>query len=365
MTSYYCGLICIYKTRGIFQAAYSLYSVYSSSDLSIYGRSVTKSMASNNSSDNSYLVSSYLAVNAVSLILFVLPGLILNGLVAVALAGEITKKQQGRAQWIILLNISLAGLVTTLSLGALSVSRLFLVNNVQEGAAWLCRIGFSAVHISISIRTASLALLSVVVYIIIKHGLSKVKLAPLIVSVAILWLVVVLTGLGYWTPAYHFEPFRDGILACDATFTSSAYAHISLSILIVDIPGRLISVCTIIAAVVHIKRRTVTDYNPIKRSFLRFSIILLCINILILITNVVGTVGFIFAVGAHNSVLIWLTLAVYVAIFLPAIVVPVLMMILFKPIWFAVKGVLACKMFRAWARGGAICCAGKSSIPFP
>ena len=78
MTSYYCGLICIYKTRGIFQAAYSLYSVYSSSDLSIYGRSVTKSMASNNSSDNSYLVSSYLAVNAVSLILFVLPGLILN-----------------------------------------------------------------------------------------------------------------------------------------------------------------------------------------------------------------------------------------------------------------------------------------------
>ena len=363
MTSYYCGLICI-KHERIFQAAYSLCSVHSSWDLSLYGRSVTRSMASNNSSDNSYLVSSYLAVNAVSLILFVLPGLVLNGLVAVALAGEITKKQ-GRAQWIILLNISLAGLVTTLSLGALSVSRLLLVNNVQEGAVWLCRIGFSAVHISISIRTASLALLSVVVYIIIKHGLSKVKLTPLIVSVAILWVVVVLTGLGYLTPAYHFEPFRDGILACDATFTSSAYAHISLSFLIVDIPGRLISVCTIIAAVVHIRRRTVTDFNPIKRAFLRFSIILLCINILILITNVVGTVGFIFAVGAHNSVLIWLTLAVYVAIFLPAIVVPVLMMILFKPIWSAVKGVLACRMFRAWARGGAICCAGKSSIPFP
>ena len=89
---------------------------------------------------------------------------------------------------------TLAGLVTTLSLGALSVSRLFLVNNVQEDAMWLYQIGFSAFHISISIRTASLALLSVVVYIIIKHGLSRVKLAPLIASVVILWVVVVLSA---------------------------------------------------------------------------------------------------------------------------------------------------------------------------
>ena len=115
---------------------------------------------------------------------------------------------------------TLAGLVTTLSLGALSVSRLFLVNNVQEDAMWLYQIGFSAFHISISIRTASLALLSVVVYIIIKHGLSRVKLAPLIASVVILWVVVVLSGLPYLTPAYQYEPFRNGILVCDTTFTT-------------------------------------------------------------------------------------------------------------------------------------------------
>ena len=314
-------------------------------------------MASNNSSEptdytSSFEVNSFLAVNSCTLILFALPGLILNGLVAVALAGEIAKKQ-GRAQWIILLSISLAGLVTTLSLGALSVSRLFLVNNVQEDAVWLCRIGFSAFHISISIRTASLALLSVVVYIIIKHGLSRVKLAPLIASVVILWVVVVLSGLPYLTPAYQYEPFRNGILVCDTTFTSSAYAHIGLSVLFIDIPGRLIGICTIVATAVHVKRNTVSDYNPIKRSLVRFSVILLCINILILFTNMIGTLGFVLPMGAYVSVLVWLSLIINVAIFLPAVVVPILMMVLFKPIWSAVKGLLMCRRCRARAHGDA------------
>ena len=312
-------------------------------------------MASNNSSEptdfsSSFEVDSYLAVNSCVLVFLALPGLILNGLVAVALAGEITKKQ-GRAQWIILLNISLAGLVTTLSLGVLNVSRLFLVNNVKEGAraVWLCRIGFSGVHISIGIRTASLALLSVVVYIIIKHGLSRVKLTPLIASVVILWVVVLLSGLPYLTPAYQYEPFRNGILVCDTTFTSSAYAHIGLSILFISIPGVLSSICTVIAAAVHVKRSTVTDFNPIKRALLRFSVVLLCINILILFTNMVGTLGFILPMGADVTVLVWLSLLIYVALFLPAVAVPILMMVLFKPIWSAVKGLLMCRSCRARA----------------
>ena len=307
-------------------------------------------MASNNSSgptavSSSFEVNSYLAVNACALIFFALPGLMLNGLVAAALAGELAKKQ-GRSQWIILLNISLAGLVTTLSLGALSATRLFLVNNVQEGAVWLCRIGFSALHISIAIRTASLALLSVVVYIIIKHGLSKVKLPPLIAALVILWVVVVLSGFPYLTPAYQFQPFRNGVLVCDTTFTSSAYAHIGLSLLFIDIPGRLISICTIIAAAVHVKRSNVTDFNPIKRSLLRFSVVLLCINLLILLTNIIGTLGFVLPMGADASVLVWLSLPIYVAIFLPAVIVPFLMMILFKPIWSAVKSLIMCQRCR-------------------
>ena len=85
-------------------------------------------MASNNSSElleiaTSFEVNSYLALNSCLLIFFALPGLILNGLAAVALDGELAKKQ-GRAQWIILFNLSLAGLVTALTLGAVSISRL-------------------------------------------------------------------------------------------------------------------------------------------------------------------------------------------------------------------------------------------------
>ena len=305
-------------------------------------------MATSNSSElpkfaSSFEVKSYLALNSCLLIFFAFPGLILNGLVAVALAGEIAKKKQGRAQWIILLNISLAGLVTTLTLGSVSTSRLFIVNNVNEGVEWLCRISQATFHISIAIRTASLALLSVVVYIIIKHGLSKVKLPALIAAVVILWVVVVLSGLPYLTPAYQYGACLNDILICDTTFSIAAYAHIGLSLLFIDIPGRLISVIAIVAAIVHVRRNTATDFNPIKRSFLRFSIVLLCINFLILLTNVIGTLAFILSMGADVAVFIWLSLTANIAVVLPTVVVPVLMMALFKPIWYAVKGVFTVK----------------------
>ena len=304
-------------------------------------------MASNNSSElsefaSSFEVNSYLASYSCLLIFLALPGLILNGLVAVALVGELAKKQ-GRAQWIILLNISIAGMVTTLTSGSVSTSRLILFNNVHEGVEWLCRLSQAVFHISIGIRTVSLALLSVMVYIIIKHGLSKVKLVPLIATVVILWVVVVISGLPYLTPAYHYEPFRKGILICDTTLTRIAYAHISLSIFFIDAPARLISVITIIAAAVHVKRNTMTDFNPIKKSLLRFSVILLCINILILVANIVAAFAFVLPSGADVAVLIWLSLISNIAIVLPTIVVPILMMVLFKPIWSAVKGLLMCR----------------------
>ena len=306
-------------------------------------------MASNNSSEISttFEVNAFLAVNSCSLILLALPGLVLNSLVVIALAGEVTKKQ-GRAQWIILLNIALAGLVTALTVGSVSASRLFLVDSVQEGAVWVCRVGFAAFHISIAIRTASLALLSVLVFIIIKHGLSKVKLYPLIAAIIILWVIAVISGIPYLTPAYECKAFRKGILVCDTTFTYAAYAHISLSVLIIDIPGRTISIFTIIAAAVHVKRSTVTDFSPNKKSLFKFTVVL---NILIELANVVGTVGFVLQMGADVAVLVWLTLALNLALILPAVIVPILMMIIFKPVWNAVKGLLTCQRCRASALG--------------
>ena len=317
-------------------------------------------MASNNSSEltafgSSFEVNSYLAVNACALIFFALPGLILNGLVAVALAGELAKKQ-GRAQWIILLNISFTGIVTTLSLAVLGATSLFLVNSVQEDATWMCRVISSVVHTSIAIRTASLALLSVVVYIIIKHGLSKVKLPALIASVVILWVTVVLSaGFPFFTPAYQFEAFRNGILICDTMFTSAADAHFWLTILFIEVPGYLISVCTVIAAAVYVKRNTVTDFNPIKRSLLRFSVVLLCTNILILITNAFATLGLALATNADVTVLVWLTLFADIITFLQTLVVPVLMMVMFKPIWSAVKSLLTCQRCKARGKVSPVC----------
>ena len=313
---------------------------------------VTMNVASNNSSEvpefgTTFEVNSYLAVNSCLLVFIAVPGLLLNGLLVITLAGLMAKKQ-GRAQWIILLNIALAGLVTTLGSGTLSVSRLFLINKEQESAEWVCRVSQAAFHISIAIRTASLAVLSVIVFIIIKHGMSKVKLYPLTAAIIILWMIVVISGIPYLTPAYEYEAFRNGILICDTTLTRVAYAHISLSILFIDIPGRFISVFTVIAAAIHVKRRSVRDYNPIKKSFFRFSVVLLCINILVALVNIIATLGYVLPIGTSEdvAVLVWLNSTINIAICLPAVVVPVLMMIIFKPIRNAVKSLLTCRRCR-------------------
>ena len=160
-----------------------------------------------------------------------------------------------------------------------------------------------------------------------------------------------LTGIPYLTPAYQYEAFRKGILICDSMLTRVAYVHISLSVLFIDIPARVVSIASIIAAVVHVKRSTVSDFSPIKRSLLQFSVVLLFINILILLANMVAALAFVLPVGADVSVLVWLSLTVNIAIVLPTVVVPVLMMVLFKPIWSAVKSHLTCRRCRMLAHG--------------
>ena len=62
-----------------------------------------------------------------------------------------------------------------------------------------------------------------------------------------------------------------------------------------------------------------------------------------MLTTTVDILGFILPMGADVTVLVWLSLTNYIAIFEPAIVVPVLIMILFKAIWSAVKGLLMCR----------------------
>ena len=160
-----------------------------------------------------------------------------------------------------------------------------------------------------------------------------------------------LTGIPYFTPAYQYEAFRKGILVCDTTLTTVAYVHIGLSVLFIDTPARFISIVTIIAAAVHVKRNTVTDLSPIKRSFLRFSVIMLLIKLLTLLANIVALLAFVLPKGADVAVWVWLRLTAKIVVVLPTLVVPVLMMVLFKPVWFAVKGLFTCRMCRTLAHG--------------
>ena len=86
--------------------------------------------------------------------------------------------------------------------------------------------------------------------------------------------------------------------------TRIAYALIGLSTLFIDTPACLISISTIIAAGCHIRWNTVTDFNPIKKSLLRFSVILLCIDFLILAANIVVTLAFVLQSDADIAVFI-------------------------------------------------------------
>ena len=92
----------------------------------------------------------------------------------------------------------------------------------------------------------------IVSVIIIKHGLSKVKLLPLIAAIVILGVAVVHTGIPYLTSAYQYEAFCKGILVSDTVLTRIAYMHIGLSVLSIVTPARLISIATIIAIAMYI-----------------------------------------------------------------------------------------------------------------
>ena len=78
---------------------------------------------------------------------------------------------------------------------------------------------------------------------------------------------------------------------------------------------------------------------------------MLLINILTLLANTVASLAFVLPMGADVAVLVWLRLTANIFIVLPTLVVPVLMMVLFKPIRSAVKGLFTCRMCRTLAHG--------------
>ena len=285
-------------------------------------------------------VPGYFAVNAVAIALVCSLGGTLNAVILIALFCNRHLKKLTLQP--ILLNITVAGLVTTAALVMLNISRMLALVHRLEEAVYTCRTFNALLHVSIGMRTLLLMTISVTVFITIKHGAKKIKSFPLFIALAIMWVIEIVSAVPYFTAAYEIETFLDGV-NCITELNSLSYGHIAVSMALGDMPARVIAVVMVICTVVHIKKNTITEELTMKRAMIRFAVLLLLINFVTLFANALPAAHFVLPDLITPTAYVILKAFTYIFLCIPVVATPVLMMAIFKPVSKAVKEVVTCQ----------------------
>ena len=291
-------------------------------------------------------VQGYTAFVTVQLVLLVPPQLFLS---IITIAGLCAGKEfrKIKAQRNIMIGNAVMGFVSVIHMVMFVIAEYLFLHHHKEAAVVFCHGGTLFSHINASMRNVFLATLAVTVFITIKHGHQKIKLRYLNIALVVMFVIVLLLGIVYFFPSavdYSF-PF-DGVL-CVANVRSGGYAAIGIAIALTGIPPRTISIAVVIASLVLVKKHssTLTGDNRLKIAMLKFTVLLVILNIVVFVANYGALISLILF-DTFQYQLDFTGLAVYrqlIALLLPsvpAVITPLMMMAVFKPLRTAIKTLL-------------------------
>ena len=292
-------------------------------------------------------VQGYTAMMTVLLVLLVPPQLFLSIITIVGLcAGKEFRKI--KAQRNIMIGIGATGFTSSMIVIMYAIGEYLFLNRHREAGVVFCHGGALFYHINASMRSILLASLSVTVFITIKHGHQKIKVTYLNIALVVMFVIVLLLGIVYFFPsAVDYSSQFDGVL-CVANVRSGGYAAIGIAIVLLDIPPRIISIAVVIASLVFVKKQsnTLTGENRLKIAMLKFTVLLVILNIVVFVTNYVALIPF-FLFATFQDQLDFTGLAIFRQIIdfilpsVPAVITPLMMMAVFKPLRTAIKTLLS------------------------
>ena len=292
-------------------------------------------------------VQGYTAMVTVLLVLLVPPQLFLSIITIAGLcAGKDFKKIT--AQRNIMIGIAIMGFVSSMVVIMHAVAEYLFLNHHKQAGAVFCHGGALSYHIYAGMRNVLLTTFSVTVFITIKHGHQKIKVTYLNIALVVMLVIVLLLGIVYFFPsAVDFSFQFDGVL-CVAKPRPAGYAGIGIALALVDIPSRIISIAVVIASLVLVKKHssTLIGDNRLKKAMVKFTVLLVILNIVVFVANYGAVIPFLLLATLQDQLdfaglAIFRQLIDFILPSVPAVITPLMMIAVFKPLRTAIKTLLS------------------------
>ena len=250
--------------------------------------------------------------------------------------------KQFKLQRALMIAMVAMGFVSATSVVMYSIAEyLFLNRNTEAGAAF-CHGGVLFRCVDYVLRDVLLVFFSVLVFIVIKYGRQKVKVAYFSIALLLLVSIILIVSIVFLFPSVlSYSIPIDGVV-CRSRGSFASYASLLVLFTLTSIPLRVISVGIVIAILVFVKQHsnTLDENKKFKVAVLKFLAIVTIMNTLFIVQFILGLIPNLVVRVNETAFVVIAHLLYFILPTIPAIITPLLLMVVFKPLTAAIKTLL-------------------------
>ena len=250
--------------------------------------------------------------------------------------------KQFKLQRALMIAMVAMGFVSATSVVMYSIAEyLFLHRNTEVGAAF-CHGGVLFRCVDYVLRDVLLVFFSVLVFIVNKYGRQKVRVAYFSIALLLLVSIILIVSIVFLFPSVlsYLIPI-DGVV-CRSQGSFASYASLLVLFTLTSIPLCVISVGIVIAILVFVKQHsdTLDENRKFKVAVLKFLAIVTIMNILLIVQFILQFVISPLVSDSETAFIVIAHLVYFLLPNVPAIITPLLLMVVFKPLTAAIKTLL-------------------------
>ena len=283
-------------------------------------------------------VQEYTAMVTVLLVLLVPPQLFLSVITIAGLcAGKDFKKI--KVQRNLMIAITAMGFISSITVVMLAIAEYLFLNHHKEAGVVFCHSSYLFRHIDYALRDIFMVFFSFSIFIVIKHGQSKLRGIYINIALFISILIVFILGIIYVVPpAINFSFQLDGVF-CFPLIFDGGLAGIILTLVFINIPERICSLGIAIAIIVFVKKHStaLAENEKLKRAIVKFVAMIVVLNAIIVVGIILPFVISWIAVVDVATFVVFLHLLFFLLPSTQAIIIPLMMIAVFKSLRVAIK----------------------------
>ena len=250
--------------------------------------------------------------------------------------------KQFKLQRALMIAMVAMGFVSATSVVMYSIAEYLFLNRNTEVGAVFCHGGLLFRCLDYVLRDVLLVFFSVLVFIVIKYGRQKVRVAYFSIALLLVVSPILIASIVFLFPSVlNYSLPIDGVV-CRGQGSFASYASLAVLFTLTSVPLRIISVGIVIAILVFVKQHsgTLGENKKFKVAILKFLAIVTIMNTLLIVHSILVFVAPLLIYANETAFIVNAHLVYFLLPNVPAIITPLLLMVVFKPLTAAIKKLL-------------------------